>query len=78
MPKGPQGQKRPTDVVRNIVQVMRIATGEEKEALPPPKSAAAVARGKAGGAKGGPARAAKLTQAEKSKIGKKAARARWK
>jgi hypothetical protein len=26
MPKGPQGQKRPADVIRNIVQVMRIAT----------------------------------------------------
>ncbi len=31
MPKGPQGQKRPADVVRNIVQVMRIATGDAEE-----------------------------------------------
>jgi hypothetical protein len=31
MPKGPQGQKRPADVIRNIVQVMRIATGEAEE-----------------------------------------------
>ena len=29
MPKGPQGQKRPRDVVSNAVKVMRIATGEE-------------------------------------------------
>jgi len=26
MPKGPQGQKRPADVVGNAVHVMRIAT----------------------------------------------------
>ena len=31
MPKGPQGQKRPRDVVSNAVKVMRIATGEEEE-----------------------------------------------
>ena len=35
MPKGPQGQKRAADVIRNIVQVMRIATGEEEETKPP-------------------------------------------
>jgi hypothetical protein len=35
MPKGPNGQKRPADVIRNIVQVMRIATGEEQD---PPSS----------------------------------------
>ncbi len=28
MPKGPQGQKRPADVVANAVHVMRIAAGE--------------------------------------------------
>jgi hypothetical protein len=33
MPKGPQGQKRPADVISNAVRVMRIATGEE-ETLP--------------------------------------------
>ena len=27
MPKGPQGQKRPADVIGNAVRVMRIATG---------------------------------------------------
>jgi hypothetical protein len=77
MPKGPQGQKRPADVIGNAVHVMRIATGEVTETLKP-KDAAAVARGKSGGAKGGPARAAKLTSSEKSKIAKKAAKARWK
>jgi len=31
MPKGPQGQKRPADVIGADVKVMRIATGEEAE-----------------------------------------------
>lgn len=33
MPKGPQGQKRPADVIGNDSKVARIATGEEVEAL---------------------------------------------
>jgi len=28
MPKGPQGQKRPADVIGNAVRVMRIATAK--------------------------------------------------
>ena len=28
MPKGPQGQKRPADVIGNAVHIMRIATGQ--------------------------------------------------
>jgi hypothetical protein len=28
MPRGPKGEKRPTDVIGNAVCVMRIATGE--------------------------------------------------
>jgi hypothetical protein len=31
MPKGPQGQKRPADVIGAAVRVARIATGEEPE-----------------------------------------------
>jgi hypothetical protein len=31
MLKGPQGQKRPADVIGNAVHVMRIATGEEQD-----------------------------------------------
>ena len=33
MSKGPQGQKRPADVVGCAVALTRIATGEAKEAL---------------------------------------------
>ena len=55
MPKGPQGQKRPADVIGNAVHVMRIATGEvvERQA---PKSAANLGR------KGGMARAKALAR----------------
>jgi hypothetical protein len=76
MPKGPQGQKRKADVIGNAVHVMRIATGDEQEAdAPDPK---AVKRGKAGGAKGGTARAAKLTAKQRTEIAKVAATTRWK
>jgi hypothetical protein len=34
MPIGPEGQKRPADVIGNAVRVMRIATGEEADAPP--------------------------------------------
>jgi hypothetical protein len=35
MPEGPKGEKRPADVIGNAVHVMRIATGEIEEELPP-------------------------------------------
>ena len=40
VPKGPQGQKRPADVIGNAVHVMRIATGqiEENTAAKMPKA----------------------------------------
>jgi hypothetical protein len=42
------------------------------------KNAAAVALGRLGGKKGGPARAAKLSKKRRTTIAKKAAEARWK
>ncbi len=42
------------------------------------KNPAAVALGRLGGLKGGPARAKKLTKEQRSEIAKKAAKARWK
>ena len=41
------------------------------------KNPAAVALGKLGGLKGGPARAAKLSAKERSRIAKRAVEARW-
>ena len=71
MPKGPQGQKRPADVIGNAVHVMRIATGEIEE-RETPKSAAAEL-----GSKGGKARAAALSKTKRKAIAKKAAAGRW-
>ena len=74
MPKGPQGQKRPADVIGNAVKVMRIATGEEEEEDEDDGKDPAA---KALGAKGGKARAAKLTPEQRSEIARKAAAKRW-
>jgi len=71
MPKGPQGQKRPADVIGNAVKVMRIATGEEEEAASVKSAAAEL------GSLGGKARAASLSEKKRGEIAKKAARARW-
>lgn len=51
----------------------------DPESVPKPKekNPAAVALGKLGGAKGGAARAAKLSAKKRSTIAKKAAKARW-
>ena len=74
MPKGPHGQKRPADVIGNAVKVMQIATGEaEEEFEDDGKDPAA----KALGAKGGRARAAKLSPKQRSEIARKAAAKRW-
>jgi hypothetical protein len=74
MPKGPQGQKRPADVIGNAVTVAQIAIGEiEEEAEDDGKDKAAQALGK----KGGKARAEKLTAEQRSEIARKAAAKRW-
>ena len=74
MPRGPKGQKRPADVVGNAVKVMRIATGEEEEEYEDDGKDPAA---KSLGAKGGKARAAKLTPEQRSEIARKAAAKRW-
>lgn len=72
MPKGPRGEKRPADVIGAAVKVMRIATGEEEDAVP--ASTAGAALGKLGGA----ARARNMTPERRAEIAKKAAAKRWK
>jgi hypothetical protein len=66
-------------VARNVVEK---AIGEHLDGTPLPdpdagKNPSAVALGKLGGAKGGKARAAKLSPARRKKIAKDAARKRW-
>jgi hypothetical protein len=77
MPKGPQGQKRPADVIGTAIRVAKIATGEEPEETEKPTSPAAEL-GRRGGLKGGRARAARLTPEERSAAARKAVEARWK
>jgi len=78
MPKGPQGQKRPADVIGNAVHVMRIATGQIEESTSSDgKNIHAVKAGSLGGKKGGAARARSLTKKQRSASAKKAAKARW-
>ena len=50
MPKGPEGQKRPADVIGTAVKVARIATGEvEDDTGDDGKNKAAQALGRLGG-----------------------------
>ena len=55
-----------------------IAQVTEEAAAQPEKNPAAVALGRLGGKKGGPARAAKLSPQKRRRIARKAAAARWK
>jgi hypothetical protein len=74
MPKGPQGQKRPADVIGNAVHVMQIATGEVEDNPRDP----ALEYARKGGLKGGKARAKKLSKKRRTEIARKAAQKRWK
>jgi hypothetical protein len=73
MPKGPQGQKRPADVIGNAVKVMRIATARK------PRNGKLTAQRAAAelGSRGGKARAAKMSAKQRSTITRRAAQARW-
>ncbi len=75
MPRGPRGEKRPTDVIGNAVHVMRIATGEVEDVKTTPDLAKEHMR--RGGRKGGKARAAKLSKKRRAEIATIAAKARW-
>ena len=74
--------KRPRDPNQLAKSIIDIATGQKPDRDPTPeelgKSAQAVARGKAGGTKGGPARAASLTPEQRAEIARTAAQTRWK
>lgn len=67
MPKGPQGQKRPADVIGAAVMVAKIATGEIEDTLRDPGKEYA----RKGGLKGGKARAAKLSKKRWAEIARK-------
>jgi hypothetical protein len=78
----PKRLPRPRDPIQLGKLMVDIATGQIEDRIPetpsdPTKNAAAVALGKLGGQKGGAARAAKLTPAQRQEIAKKAAAKRW-
>jgi len=74
MPKGPDGRKRPADVIGNAVHVMKVLTGEADDAaLDDGKDPAA----KALGAKGGAARAKSMSPERRAEIARAAAAKRW-
>jgi hypothetical protein len=70
MPK--RSSRRPEDVNEAAFRIVREATAEPHE-----KNPAAVALGRLGGKKGGPARAAKLSAKKRQQIARRAAKARW-
>lgn len=74
MPKGPNGEKRPADVIGLAVMIGRIATGEVEDVAPDDGKDPAA---KALGAKGGKARAAGMTPEDRANAARKAADLRW-
>ena len=76
MPKRSSKQKDPSELARHVLD----AVVPDAEPKPPvkEKNPAAVALGRLGGLKGGKARAAKLTAAQRTAIAAQAAKARWK
>jgi hypothetical protein len=74
--------KRPRDFSQAAKLVVDIASGQVEDREPTPeeqgKTTAAVARGKAGGTKGGRARAMKLSPEQRAEIARVAAQTRWK
>jgi hypothetical protein len=73
-----RSRKRPRDPNELAKQLVEEATGAQPKYDPEEgKDPAAVALGRKGGLKGGKARAAKMTPAERTASAKRAAEARW-
>jgi hypothetical protein len=77
----PKHPVKDRDFFVNARRIVEQAIGEHMDGTPipqdPPKNAAAVALSKLGAAKGGKARAAKLSPSKRKAIAKKAAMSRW-
>jgi hypothetical protein len=70
-------KKRPRDPIALAKLIGDIATGQVQDMEEDGKNPAAVELGRLGGKKGGKARAAQMTAAEKKERAAKAAAARW-
>jgi hypothetical protein len=68
--------KRPRDTNKLAKSIIDIATGQVQK--PEPSESGFTKRAKAGGIKGGPARARALTPEQRSEIARAASAARWK
>jgi hypothetical protein len=70
--------KRPSDINQLAAQIVTEATQEQPtDNIQPKKNPAAVALGRLGGLKGGPARAKKLSSKKRKEIAQIAAKTRW-
>jgi hypothetical protein len=78
-PKDGPHKLRP-DVAETAYRTMLEATGQAPKTRPGegPKNPQAVERGRAGGEKGGKARAKVLSSTKLTRLGRKAAKTRWK
>ncbi|MGD0288338.1 MAG: hypothetical protein ABSC63_01620 [Candidatus Binataceae bacterium] len=70
-------KKRPRDSIALAKLIGDIATGQTEDRVEDTRNPAAVALGKLGGAKGGKARADKLTPERRKEIAQKAGQKRW-
>jgi hypothetical protein len=70
-------KKRPRDPIALAKLIGDIATGQTEDRVEDKRNPAAVALGKLGGAKGGRARADKLTPERRKEIARKASQKRW-
>lgn len=81
MPKRSSNKKtkkaKGSDVNQLAASIVGLATSDEAPDEKPKKNPAAVALGRLGGKKGGPARAKKLSKKRRQAIAKKAAEKRW-
>jgi hypothetical protein len=72
-----QRTRMPRDPNQRAKAIVDLATGQRTPEPVREKDPAAIARGHLGGIKGGAARAAKMTPAERSESARRAAKARW-
>ena len=68
---------RPRDPLQLGKLIVDIATGQVEDAVEDKRAPAAVELGRRGGAKGGKARAAAMTERQRKASARKAAQARW-
>jgi hypothetical protein len=77
MTRSPKAGKRPRDPSQLAKHIIDIATGSKQDRNPTPEEQGKDPAAAAMGAKGGKARAAKMSPARRAEIAKKAAKKRW-